>query len=157
MVVIGLQSVLFAVFTVVYSSAQGLRPEPSWLWRLRSVWTLERGLAIAGLLAAGGVAGVAAAVMGWHGAKFGRLPYEHALRVVLTSALALMMSCELALGTFFLGVLETRRPAPSPRLAREDVAVGLSAEAEKDLVAVNGQIGMSTPPQLPAGNLQAAE
>jgi Glycosyl transferase family 2 len=110
MIIIGMQSVFFAVFTVVYTSAQGLRPEPAWLHRLRSVWTLERGLAIGALLAVGGLAGVAASFLSWHGAGFGSLDYDHELRIILPSATALIISCQVALGTFFLGVLEARRP-----------------------------------------------
>jgi hypothetical protein len=119
-IVIGLQSGLFAVFTVVYSSAQGLRPQPPWLGKLRAVWSLERGLGVAALLFIGGIVGVVASFVAWHGAKFGQLPYEHVLRVVLTSATALTISCQLALGTFFLGVLETRRSPGPQRQARPD-------------------------------------
>ncbi len=115
MIVIGMQSVFFAVFTVVYISAQGLRSEPGWLRWLRSVWTLERGLGLAALLALGGLAGIVASFLTWHGARFGPLPYDHELRLILPSATALIVSCQVALGTFFLGVLEARRPAVADR------------------------------------------
>jgi hypothetical protein len=120
MIVIGLQSILFAVFTVAYASAQGMRPQPAWLGRLRSTWTLERGLGVAALLFVIGICGVAASFLAWHGARFGQLPYEHVLRVMLTSATALTISSQLGLATFFLGVLETRRSPVPKQLARHE-------------------------------------
>jgi Glycosyl transferase family 2 len=138
MIVIGMQSGFFAVFTVVYISAQGLRPEPGWLARLRSVWTLERGLGLAALLATGGLAGVAASLLTWHGARFGPLPYDHELRIILPSATALIISCQVALGTFFLGVLEARRPP-----ARDLGAPAVPPEGEEHAHAIAGASGSS--------------
>jgi Glycosyl transferase family 2 len=109
MVIIGIQAVLFAIFTVVYSSAQGIRPEPGWLVRLRSILTLERGLALAGLLFIAGIVGIVASFARWHGVRFGPLRYETSLRLVMPSATALVVSCQLSLGMFFLSILQTRR------------------------------------------------
>jgi hypothetical protein len=109
MMIIGVQSMMFAVFTVVYTSAQGIRSEPSWLAALRRVWTLERGLAVAALLALGGIAGVVFAFLRWKSAAFGPLPVNSVLRLVLPSATALAISCQLGLGVFFLSILQTRR------------------------------------------------
>jgi len=59
MIVIGFQSILFAVFTRVYAEAEGFLPATSErVRRLLSVWSLERGLASGGLLAVAGLAGL---------------------------------------------------------------------------------------------------
>lgn len=121
MMIIGVQSMMFAVFTVVYTSAQGIRSEPSWLVALRRVWTLERGLAVAALLGLGGIAGVVFAFFRWKSAAFGPLPVNSVLRIVLPSATALAISCQLGLGVFFLGILQIRRsPAVWPAILEDE-------------------------------------
>jgi glycosyltransferase involved in cell wall biosynthesis len=120
MMIIGIQSILFAVFTVVYTSAQGIRPEPYWLIQLRRVWTLERGLALAALLGLGGIVGVLLSFLRWKAAGFGPLPVDSTLRLMLPSATALAISCQLWLGMFFLSTLQSRRAAPLLPVAYED-------------------------------------
>src|SRR6185437_2800077 len=116
MVVIGFQAVLCALFTQVHGSAEGFLPEDPKVSRLLEVWSLERGLWAGGLLACAGAAGLATAFVWWHGARFGALDYESSLRLVLPSVTALICSCQMILGTFFLAVLDIRQ-APRPVLA----------------------------------------
>jgi len=105
MIVIGFQSVLFALFTQVYAGAEGFLPEDARVKRLLAVWSLERGLLAGGLLAVAGIIGLAASLAQWHGARFGHLNYDNALRVVVPSVTALILSCQMILGTFFLSIL----------------------------------------------------
>lgn len=123
MIVIGFQSVLFAVFTQVYASAEGFLPQDARVNRLLGFWRLERGLLAGGLLALAGVVGLAASLARWHGARFGHLNYESELRVVLPSVTALILSCQMILGTFFLSILGIRRTR-HPMLAGESGARG---------------------------------
>jgi hypothetical protein len=116
MIVIGFQGVLFAFFTQVYASEEGFLPRGAVVNRLLAVWDLERVLLIGGLLALGGVAGLAASFAEWHGARFGDLgyvstlrAYESTLRIVVPSVTALILSCQLILGAFFLSILGIRR------------------------------------------------
>jgi hypothetical protein len=109
MVVIGFQSVLFALFTQVYASAEGFLPYRARLSRLLARCSLERGLLVGGVLASVGVTGLVAAFIQWHAARFGHLNYESALRIVIPSVTALMLSCQTILGTFFLSILGIRR------------------------------------------------
>jgi hypothetical protein len=109
LVIIGLQAVLFAIFTSVYASNEGFLPPSRAVRRLLRVWTLERGITVGALLGVAGVAGVTASVVKWYGASFGHLPYDSVLRVVLPSATALIASSQLMLGTFFLSILGIRR------------------------------------------------
>jgi hypothetical protein len=109
MIVIGFQSVLFALFTQIYASAEGFLPQRGRVSRLLAACSLERGLLAGGLLASVGVAGLAAAFGQWHAAGFGHLDYENALRVVVPSVTALILSCQMIFGTFFLSILAIRR------------------------------------------------
>ena len=109
MVVIGFQSVLFALFTNVYASAEGFLPDNHRVRRILSTLSLERGLLAGGVLAAAGVIGVVFSFFYWHGAKFGSLNYDHALRLVVPSVSALILSFQIVLGTFFLSILGIRR------------------------------------------------
>jgi hypothetical protein len=113
LVVIGFQAVLCAVFTQVHGSAEGFLPEDPKVSRLLAVWSLERGLWAGGLLASVGVAGLAAAFARWHSVRFGGLDYESSLRLVLPSVTALIASCQMILGTFFLAVLGIRQVPPA--------------------------------------------
>jgi hypothetical protein len=109
MVVIGFQSVLFALFTNVYASAEGFLPENQRVRRILSTLSLERGLLAGGALAVAGIVGILFSFFYWHGTGFGTLNYEHALRLVVPSATALILSCQIILGTFFLSILGIRR------------------------------------------------
>jgi hypothetical protein len=116
MLVIGFQAVLCALFTQVHGNAEGLLPDDPKVGRLLAVWSLERGLWVGGLLACVGVAGLAGAFARWHTVRFGGLDYETSLRVVMPSVTALIGSCQMILGTFFLAALGIRQ-APRPVLA----------------------------------------
>ncbi len=105
MVVIGFQSVMFAAFTHVYAAAEGFLPTGARLRKLCQSWTVERGLAAGGVLGLAGLTGLAFAVVRWQGVGFGNVNYETMLRVIIPSVTALMLSCQLILGIFFLSIL----------------------------------------------------
>jgi hypothetical protein len=109
MVVIGMQAVLFAIFTSVYASNEGFLPPSVTVNRLLRVWTLERGLILGVVLGLLGLSGGIASLVLWSGTAFGRLPYDSVLRLVLPSVTALITSCQLIFGTFFLSILGIRR------------------------------------------------
>ncbi len=110
MVVIGFQALLCALFAQVYASTEGFLPEDPKVSRVLAVWSLERGLWIAGLLALAGLTGLVASLKQWHSTGFGHLDYESSLRLVTLSVTALVMSCQVILGTFFLAVLRIPQP-----------------------------------------------
>jgi glycosyltransferase involved in cell wall biosynthesis len=109
MVVIGFQSVLFGLFTQVYASAEGFLPEDKRVRHILKTLSLERGLLAGGALAAAGIIGLVYSFVYWNSARFGSLNYDHALRLVVPSATALIVSCQIILGTFFLSILGIRR------------------------------------------------
>jgi hypothetical protein len=108
-VVIGVQAALFALFTSVYASNEGFLPTSSSVLKLLRFWNLERGLAAGTILGLAGIAGGIASIVRWSGVTFGQLPYDSVLRVVIPSATALITSCQLLLGSFFLSILGIRR------------------------------------------------
>ncbi|HEX3542442.1 MAG TPA: glycosyltransferase family 2 protein [Acidimicrobiales bacterium] len=115
--VIGFQAVLFGVLTKIYAVEEGfLPPDPHVEGLVRAV-TLERGLAIGAVTGALGVAGLVSSLAHWHLHHFGQLDPRHSLRVVVPSAVALVMSCEIVFASFFASVLRIRRVRTSPLTA----------------------------------------
>ena len=112
-VVIGFQSVLFWLFTQVYAGSEGFLPEEPKVQRLLEKLSLERGLLLGAAIGAAGLAGLIVSLLYWNGQKFSHLNYEHSLRLMIPSVTALMVSCQVILGTFFLSILgikHTRHP-----------------------------------------------
>jgi hypothetical protein len=113
MVVIGFQSVLFWLFTQVYAGSEGFLPEEPKVTRLLEKLSLERGLLLGAAIGLAGLTGLIASLLYWNGRKFGTLNYEHSLRLMIPSVTALIVSCQVILGTFFLSILgikHTRHP-----------------------------------------------
>ena len=84
--------------------------------------SLERGLILGALIGLAGLAGLIFSLLYWNTQKFHQLNYEHALRLMIPSVTALIVSCQVILGTFFLSILGikhtrhpvTARPTPVP-------------------------------------------
>ncbi len=114
MVVIGFQAVLFALFTQVYAGSEGFLPEQQRVRRILKTLSLERGLLVGGVLFVAGIVGLVFSLSYWGSASFHSLDYNHALRLVVPSVTALIVSFQIILGTFFLSILgirHTRHPA----------------------------------------------
>jgi hypothetical protein len=104
-VLIGFQSVAFAVFTKVFAITEGLLPEDPRFHRLFQTITLEVGLVVgAGFLLAGLAASIWA-LSSWGAGSFGELDPEKMLRIIVPAALALALGCQIILTSFFLSVL----------------------------------------------------
>jgi Glycosyl transferase family 2 len=114
MVVIGFQAVLFWLFTQVYAGAEGFLPHEPKVQRLLEKLSLERGLLIGVAIGVAGLVGLIFSLTYWHANKFGQLNYEHALRLMVPSATALILSCQLILGTFFLSILGIKQTRHTP-------------------------------------------
>jgi glycosyltransferase involved in cell wall biosynthesis len=114
MVVIGFQSVLFWLFTQVYAGSEGFLPEEPSVQRILGKLSLERGLVIGLILGLAGLGGLIFSVVYWDGAGFHSLNYEHSLRIMVPSVTALILSCQLVLGTFFLSILGIKQTRHRP-------------------------------------------
>jgi hypothetical protein len=123
MVVIGFQAVLFWLFTQVYAGAEGFLPEEPRVQRLLGKLSLERGLIIGAAIGLAGLVGLVFSLTYWQAHKFGQLNYEHALRLMVPSVTALVVSCQLVLGTFFLSILGIKQTRHTPIGARAAVSV----------------------------------
>jgi hypothetical protein len=114
MVVIGFQSVLFWLFTQVYAGSEGFLPEEPKVQRLLGKLSLERGLLAGAAIGVAGLVGLIFSLTYWQANKFGQLNYEHALRLMVPSVTALVVSCQLILGTFFLSILGIKQTRHTP-------------------------------------------
>jgi hypothetical protein len=122
-VVIGFQAVLFWLFTRVYAGSEGFLPKEPAVQRLLGRLSLERGLLLGLAIGVAGIVGLVFSIVNWGGSGFHNLNYEHALRLMIPSATALIVSCQLILGTFFLSILgikQTRHASGSAAVEIND-------------------------------------
>jgi hypothetical protein len=114
MVVIGFQSMLFWLFTQVYAGSEGFLPEEPNVQRLLGKLSLERGLVAGVLVGLAGLGGLIFSLVYWHGAGFRSLNYDISLRIMVPSVTALIVSCQVILGTFFLSILGIKQTRHKP-------------------------------------------
>lgn len=104
-VIMGLQTVMFAVFTKAYGSARGLLPLDPMFERWRGRLSLELGLACGVVLFLFGLGEAAWAVMSWRRVEFGPLEPTRTLRLVIPSLVLMTTGLQVVFGSFFLSVL----------------------------------------------------
>jgi Glycosyl transferase family 2 len=120
---IGFQAILFWLFTRVYAGAEGFLPQEPKLQRLLGNLSLERGLLAGAAVGAAGLVGLVFSLTYWDGHSFGHLNYEHALRLMVPAVTALVLSCQLILGTFFLSILGIKQTPRAPVGAKAEINV----------------------------------
>ena len=108
-IVLGFQAVSFAVFTNIFAITEGLRPGDPQLNRLFPFVTLEVGLAVGTTLVLAGFVGSVLAVSHWGSVSFGPLDPSRTLRLVIPTATALTLGCQIVFTSFFLSVLKMAR------------------------------------------------
>ena len=109
-VLIGYQTVLFALFTKIFAINVGLLPEDPRLNRFFRVAPLEVGLAIGALLLLAGLVGSVWALAVWDATSFGELDASSVtMRIVITSATAIALGFQTILSSFFFSILGLRR------------------------------------------------
>ncbi len=108
-VLIGFQSVVFAVFTKTFAITSGLLPKDERMEKLYKYITLETGLIAGVLLILAGLLGTASAVLGWQKTQFGPLVPADTLRTVIPSFVLLALGCQTVLASFFMSVLGLKR------------------------------------------------
>ena len=104
-VLIGFQSVAFAVFTKVFAIQSGVLPRDEKFERWFDWLNLERGLAAGGVLIATGLLLSLRAVGLWGEHSFGELGPGELLRIVIPGGLLLTLGCQVVLVSFFLSIL----------------------------------------------------
>jgi glycosyltransferase involved in cell wall biosynthesis len=108
-VLLGYQSVLFALFTKTFAVSEGLLPPDPRLETLYRGVTLERGLVAAAVLMLGGIALIAGAVNQWREASFGDLEYAATMRWVIPGVTATALGFQTILAGFFVSILRMAR------------------------------------------------
>jgi hypothetical protein len=108
-VVIGFQSLVFAVFTKCFAINEGLIPEDPRMSVLFRYIKLETGLVVGAALVAVGLAVSAAALSDWGAQAFGELNPRETLRRVVPGVVALTLGFQIVLSSFFLSVLGLSR------------------------------------------------
>ena len=112
---LGLQTVMFAIFTKRVATDMGLLPVSQRLDRLLESISLERGILAGALCAVFGITGGAAAFIHWEGSSFGPQQPEELMRLVIPSLTLVLAGAQLVVGSFFLSVLRLRRQVPVHR------------------------------------------
>lgn len=105
-VLIGFQAVAFAIFTKHFATQSGLLPPDPRLARWLSALSLERGLAVGGVLALAGLALSLHAVGLWSGVSFGDLAPGELLRLVIPGSVLLTLGCQVVLVSFLVSILD---------------------------------------------------
>lgn len=105
---LGYQSILFAVCAKVHAVNTGLHPPSRKFAWAGGRTMLEAALVLGGLLIGTGLMMAAIAVGGWSGRSFGDLDPSHTMRLVIPSALAMMMGVQTIFAGCFLGLLGMR-------------------------------------------------
>jgi len=109
-VIIGFQTILFALFTKIFAINEGLLPQDPRLNRVFRVVTLEVGLALGALLLLAGSGSSVWALATWDSTSFGALdPSSPTMRIVIVSATALALGSQTILSSFFFSILGPRR------------------------------------------------
>jgi glycosyltransferase involved in cell wall biosynthesis len=104
-VLLGFQSICFAVFTKLFAVSERLHPPDPMLDRFFRYITLEVGLAVGAVLLIGGLVASLMAVVGWGLQHFGPLDYSHTMRIVILAVLLLTLGAQTVFTSFFLSVL----------------------------------------------------
>jgi glycosyltransferase involved in cell wall biosynthesis len=115
-IVVGFQSVVFAVFTKVFAISEGLLPPDPVLDKLFRYVTLEVGAIVGAVIAFVGLAGTAYAVVLWSDRSFGPMDPGTLLRIVVPSGVCLTLGYQIVLSSFFLSILGLRRRKDSAGL-----------------------------------------
>lgn len=111
--VLGVQTVFFAVFTKLLGLRNGWLPEDPRISGMASELSLERGLVTGAVVFCAGLGMSLYAVYLWAAAGFGAIDPQTTMRWVVPSVTALSIGGEIVLAAFFLEALRVRPPAAS--------------------------------------------
>lgn len=110
-IIIGYQSLLFAVFSKTFAVGAGLIPARSSIAKMVQYIKLETGICTGLFLVVAGLSGILYSFFSWQQSSFGPLSPSTALRVVIPSITATIIGFQTILGSFFLSVLSLSRKA----------------------------------------------
>jgi glycosyltransferase involved in cell wall biosynthesis len=108
-IMMGYQSVLFAICAKTFAISEGLLPRDPRMDRFFKVIYLERGLAIGVVAFLAGLILLGVAVLQWKAAHFGRLDYAVTMRWVIPGATLTALGFQTVLSSFFVSILGMKR------------------------------------------------
>ena len=108
-IVIGYQTVIFAIFTKVFAITERLLPEDPRLKTLFRYIKLETGIVAGVLLLAGGIGLSVYALSFWSSTSFGPLDPSRTLRLVIPAVTLIALGLQTVLSSFFLSILGLER------------------------------------------------
>jgi glycosyltransferase involved in cell wall biosynthesis len=108
-ILIGYQSILFALFTKTFALTEGLRPRDPELERFFRVMNLEMTLVLGGIAFVAGAGLLLSAVAVWRNTGFGQLEYARTMRLVVPGMTLAALGFQTVLGGFFVSILGLRR------------------------------------------------
>lgn len=108
-ILIGFQSINFAVFTKVFAITERLLPEDPRLTKMFRFVTLETGLVLGAVLILAGAATWIFGLSYWRSRHFGPLDPDKTLRIAIPGLVSLTLGIEIVLSSFFVSVLGMAR------------------------------------------------
>lgn len=108
-IVIGYQTVIFAVFTKVFAITEGLLPEDPRLKAMFRHIKLETGILAGALLLIAGIGLSVYAFSFWSATSFGPLDPSRTLRLVIPAVTLIALGLQTVLASFFLSILGLER------------------------------------------------
>jgi glycosyltransferase involved in cell wall biosynthesis len=108
-IVIGYQTVIFAIFTKVFAITEGLLPEDPRLKTLFNYIKLETGILAGVLLLLAGIGLSVYALSFWSATSFGPLDPSRTLRLVIPAVTLIALGLQTVLSSFFLSILGLER------------------------------------------------
>jgi glycosyltransferase involved in cell wall biosynthesis len=109
-IILGQQSIVFALFTKVFAISEGLLPPDPRLDRFFRYAKLELGILLGGLSMLAGVILLATQVRAWAGTDFGPLDYSHTMKWVIPGATLVVLGVQTIWASFFVSILSLRQP-----------------------------------------------
>jgi len=113
LIVVGIQTTSFAVFTKVFAIKNGFLPQDRRIESFMTAFPLEKGLVVGVLLMVAGIAGTFYAFWQWSLESFGPLTPAFTMRVAIPSATVLLAGVQIIFNSFFLSILRLDSPAKS--------------------------------------------
>ena len=108
-ILLGFQSILFAIFAKAFAIGEGLLPEDSRMNRFLKIINLERGLLMGAIALATGLLLLLASFNQWRLNDFGPLDYAYTMRWAIPGATLTTLGLQTVLSSFFISLLGMRR------------------------------------------------
>jgi glycosyltransferase involved in cell wall biosynthesis len=108
-ILLGYQSILFAIFSKAFAISEGLMPDDPRINRFLGVANLERGLLLGAVSFAAGLLLIAGAVARWWAVDFGDLDYARTMRWVIPGVTLAALGFQTVLSSFFVSILGMSR------------------------------------------------